>query len=250
MTELRNKEGSATDWTADVLDGGLFVARLSVWTAMPESFSAKGGRQHLRLSRMVDGKTNGQIIAGRISEPGHPLGLDAINDWVEAEIAAHRLPVVTVTSRSRNLGYAWNSRVVGAHLTHPNVVGSAVVEAHLTHPDVVGSATTIRRAIVERQRDIGPGAYYCDRLFFAGVPVVTSHILELLNEIDLDGSAAVQVDPQLTPGAAAKLLGISRATVVQRAEAGQFHGAWRTSGGKMQRGNWRIPQSQVCYLTR
>jgi len=147
-----------------------------------------------------------------------------------------------ITTRTRNLGYAWTIDVEDpAH------------EYALTRPDHVGTVKAIRAAMVERLRSIGDGTYYYDCLFVGGVPMLSRadggpSIHDVLNEVESTGSAVVPLDPPLTPGEAAQLLGVTRRTVIDWAAAGRFPGAWRTAGSDKRGGNWRMPRASVLNL--
>jgi len=78
-TQLVNREGSSEQWTADVIHGGKFAARLSV--------STTDGVQLVRLRKMVDGEATGEVIGEQRSDKGRPLGNDAIEGLVSAWLA-------------------------------------------------------------------------------------------------------------------------------------------------------------------
>jgi len=147
------------------------------------------------------------------------------------------MQTTTITTRTRNLGYAWTTDVEDpAH------------EYALTAPDHVGTVKAVRAAMVERARILGSGTYYHDRLFVGGVPVLSTaaggpSIHDVLNEVELSGTAVVPLDRPLSPGEAAVILGVTRRTVLNYHDAGRFPGAWTTPGGHL-----RIPEGQVQAL--
>jgi hypothetical protein len=123
----------------------------------------------------------------------------------------------TITTRSRNLGYGWST------------------DRLPDKPDHVGTVKTMRRAMVERARLIGPGTYYYDRLFVGGVPVRAqwgTYIHEILNDLDAAGSAIVTLNPVLRSSEIGELLGISRQSVLVWYEADKLPGAWRQGRGR------------------
>lgn len=150
----------------------------------------------------------------------------------------------TITTRSRNLGYAWHTVFTdGEYGPEPKY--------SLHRPDVVGTVRTVRRAMAARHRELGPGTCYYDRLFVGGVPVaevVPGELNDILNEVECCGSVDVDLDPYLTPGETARRIGVSRRTVINWAAAGRFPGAWRTPGSDKRAGNWRLPESSVATV--
>jgi len=148
----------------------------------------------------------------------------------------------TITTRSRNIGYAWTTDVSeGEHYWYV---------AAPERPQYVGTVRTVLRAMVERTHLISPGTYYADRLFVGGVPVRPDRwgINGILNEVLLDGSAEVEIDevnldPALSSSQIGKRLGISRREVMKRYHAGELPSAWLTDGGHL-----RMRESDVERL--
>lgn len=92
----------------------------------------------------------------------------------------------TITTRSRNLGYAWHT--VYAHGEPKYTLG---------RPGIVGTVRTVRRAMAARQREIGRLSRYYDRFFVGGVPVVLTEpgeLRDILDAVELFGSAEVTLD--------------------------------------------------------
>jgi len=147
-----------------------------------------------------------------------------------------------ITTRSRNIGYAWTTDVSeGEH-------GWYIVVPE--RPQYVGTVRTVLRAMVERNHLIGPGTYYSERLFVGGVPVRADRwgVGGILNEVLLGGSAEVEineveVDPALSSSQVGERLGISRREVMKRYHAGELPGAWLTDGGHL-----RMRESDVERL--
>lgn len=121
------------------------------------------------------------------------------------------MPTVTITTRSRNLGYGWST------------------DRAVEMPDHVGTVKAIRAAMVERARLLGPGTHYVERLFVGGVPVSerwSGYYREVINEVEITGSAEVALNPALRAGEIGGSLGVSRQTVLARFNAGDLPGAW------------------------
>lgn len=147
------------------------------------------------------------------------------------------MQTTTITTRSRNLGYAYT--------TDPR---DFTPRFRFAAPDTIGTTKTIRAAMIERRRNIGDGTYYKDALFVAGIQVLSTadggpSIREVLSEIELTGSAVVPLDAPLSASEAASILGVTRRTIVNYHADGRFPGAWKTPGGHL-----RIPESEVRAL--
>lgn len=134
----------------------------------------------------------------------------------------------TITTRSRNIGYAWSTECVPREADH------------------TGTVKTVRAAMVERGRLIGHGTHCYDRLFVGGVPVSQTPfgIHEILNEIDTAGSAVVPLNPALRAAEIGEIVGVSRQTVVARYHAGELHGAWQVGS----RGEVRMYRDDVLGM--
>lgn len=135
---------------------------------------------------------------------------------------------VTITTRTRNLGYGWST------------------DHAVSEPNHVGTVRTVRRAMVERARLIGHGTHYTDRLFVGGVAVADRPfgIHEILNEVETSGDVVVELNPALRAAEIAAILGVSRQTVLARFHAGELSGAWRTGN----RGEVRMYRDDVLAL--
>jgi hypothetical protein len=84
MIQFANKSGDSVNWSADVIGGGSFVARVSV--------SASKGVQKIRLRLFTEesketGRPNRTVVDEWLSDKGLPRGEDAVFDLVREALS-------------------------------------------------------------------------------------------------------------------------------------------------------------------